>query len=407
MKPFFRLFICSAFIGSVCTAVYGIEESAENIDNKALIAFLPYTHDVELKKDVPANMNDSYLEGYLQALIDLQFHGSKVVVVVRDQNVYLANLPKNRQQAKSIVTMVETTPGVLSVKGQITQQQAKEASSEYVPERPRIHGIWFPQNTVLFPPFVADPRAVVASMSYRWECKEASNYLGKKASMVSFGDEFPVFRWINLGNFNGELEIGLEGGAWAVFRFDTVDQDEFAELINTDFYLGLPIAFAFDKLSFRFRLYHISGHLGDEFIVTHPQFERKNPSFEAIDLFASYQITENIRLYAGIGRVMHSDKTFHLQPLYCAYGSEVRFFRRHLYYNSLYSQAFAAIYFRNDEARGWGTDQTYTAGYEWSKLRGAGRKFRVFGEFHNGFAEDGQFFKMRLQYASVRFSYGF
>lgn len=383
------------------------EKGGKVVPHHELVGYLDYKKDVELNIEPSNSRSDTYLEGYLQALIDTQFHGSKVVAIVRNNRVYLANLPENRAEAKSIIAMVEESPGVLAVESQISDEEAQYAQSDYIPIRPKVHGIWFPQNTVLFPPCVADPRAVTASMAYRWQWKQASNYMGSNAAAVSYGDEFPIFRWINLGNLSGELQLGIEGGAWAVFRFDTLDPGEMAELINTDFYLGIPVSFKFDKWSFRFRLYHISGHLGDEFIVTNPSFERHNPSFEAIDLFAAYQVIESLRLYAGMGRVMHSDDTYHLQPLYFAYGGELRLFRRHLYYNRLYSQAFIAAYLTNSEARGWGTDQTYAVGYEWSKLRGAGRKFRIFGEFHNGFAEDGQFFKMRLLYLSLNFSYGF
>ena len=38
---------------------------------------------------------DNYFEGYLQALIDMHYYEHKVVVLVHDKVVWLANMPKN------------------------------------------------------------------------------------------------------------------------------------------------------------------------------------------------------------------------------------------------------------------------------------------------------------------------
>ncbi len=371
------------------------------------LAYLPMSHDLEGKaKEIP-DTSDAYIEGYVQAMIDDQFHGTKVRVVVREHRVYLSDLPANRAIAKSIISMTEKMPGVKSVKGRVTSEAVQEIQESYAPKKPKIKGVWFPQNTVLFPPLIADPRAVVASLGYRWQWKQGSEYEGHQATIVSYGDEFPIYRWVNLGKIKAEVQIGIEGGAWAVFRMDKLKGNHWAELVNTDYFLGIPLSWALDKWSFRFRLYHISTHLGDEFIESHPDFPRFNPSYEAIDLFTAWQITENLRLYVGLGRIMHDDNDFHLQPLYFEYGTELRFFNRIVNYNRLYGQFFVATNFKNQEARHWATNATYVLGYEWSKLRGAGRKCRIFGEYHAGFSADGQFYFERLSYASLRFSYGF
>ena len=39
---------------------------------------------------------DPYLEGYIQALIDVHYYEFKIIVYVADGYVYLANLPRNK-----------------------------------------------------------------------------------------------------------------------------------------------------------------------------------------------------------------------------------------------------------------------------------------------------------------------
>jgi len=158
---------------------------------------------------------------------------------------------------------------------------------------------------------------------------------------------------------------------------------------------------------FRLRLYHVSTHLGDELLINNPQLERVNPSYEGVDLFVAHEWTDNIRPYAGVGRIFRTDCTFPFKPYYIEWGAEVRMLRRVVHYNRLYGQVFVAAHFKVDETRNWALDSTVVAGYEWSKLRGAGRRFRIFMEYHNGFAPDGQFYLDRLNYFGFRISYGF
>ena len=206
---------------------------------------------------------DPYLEGYIQALIDSNYYDYEVIVTVKDHNVYLANLPKNDLMAKSIISFVQDLPGVKSVQVQELSEQELVSRKKYT-EAPRVNGIWFPQATVLFQPLIADPREPTYAVNYRFGDK----VMGKKAVAVSLGDDFPIFRWRDVFRWHGDLQIGIQAGVWAVFNFDHVHdrRANTCELMNTDYLVGLPLSYAFDKWSFRLRVYHISGHLGDELL---------------------------------------------------------------------------------------------------------------------------------------------
>ena len=349
--------------------------------------------------------DDEYFEGYLQALVDMHYYEYKVVVMVKEGNVWLANMPKNAMYADSIVSFIKDVPGVkrvVVVNG--VPPEEKEIREKYV-NRPSVKGIWFPQSTVLFQPMIANPRQVIYSFGYRGDDKVADLQSGK-AIAFSLGDDFPVFRWLDVRG--GDLQIGIEAGMWSVFDMKPKPNVEGGTAqFNADYYLGIPLVYAYNKWAWRFRVYHISSHLGDEFLVNHPGFNRVNPSFESFDIYFSYQAYKNFRVYAGSGLILHSANSFPMKHYYIEYGGDVSFWGTKIYYHRLFGTFFAAVYFRHWQLNHMNFDGSYMFGYEWSKLQGVGRKIRMFAEYHNGYSPDGQFMNRRSNYWGIRFAYGF
>ncbi len=348
--------------------------------------------------------SDPYFEGYIQALVDMHYAEYRVIVMVKHHKVWLSNMPSNKMLANSIVTFVKDVPGVeeVNVLNGVPPEDA-ELREKYV-ERPKINGIWFPQMTELFLPLIADPRAATYSMGWR----SGDRVCGNKCIGVSLGDDFPIYRWLD-AFLGGDLQIGIDAGIWSVFNMDPHPNyaNGAAELFNTDFYVGIPITYAKGPWSFRLRGYHISSHLGDEYMVDHPHVVRLNPSIEAIDFFTSYQASEAIRVFVGPGVYVHSDPTYKWKPLYIEYGTEARFLGSKFMKQRLYGTCFIALFFRNVEQLNYNFDGTYRAGYEFSKLQGIGRKFRVYIGYHHGYSLEGQFQKDRTHYFEYNLNYGF
>jgi hypothetical protein len=349
---------------------------------------------------------DPYLEGYIQALIDANYYEYQVIVTVKDHRVFLANLPTNELMAKSIISFVADVPGVKSVEVRDLTEKEKISRNKYT-EQPTVKGIWFPQSTVLFEPLLGDPREPMYAVNWRF----GDRVMGRKAVAVSLGDDFPIFRWRDVFRWHGDLQISVQAGVWAVFNFSHVPDRKrnTCELMNSDWLVGIPLTYAFDKWSFRFRFYHISAHLGDELIVDHPKYleKRKNPSMEALELIGSYQLSSGLRIYAGPGWVVASDDSFKLKPLYAKWGSEVRLFGKKLYYHKLYGTPFFVVHLENWQQHHWSLEQFYLMGYEFSKLQGVGRKMRLYVEYHQGHSYEGQFFNKKTRYGQVGLSWGF
>ncbi len=100
------------------------------------------------------------------------------------------------------------------------------------------------------------------------------------------------------------LQIGVDGAVFAVFNLDAPSMD----LINADYFVGIPIDYRRGRWSARARPFHVSSHLGDEFLL-YPQprepVERINVSFEAVETLLSWE-NGSWRIYGGGFSVFHS-----------------------------------------------------------------------------------------------------
>ncbi len=382
----------------------GIDDSDHIAITKTRKSFLLSNIDSISEREY-SDYTDAYLEGYIQALVDVHYYEFNVVVIVKNRHVTLYNLPKNALLTNSILTFVKHLPEVRSVQKGTTKIADKRAEQQEMHMvREQVNGIWFPQSSVLFQPLIADLYDPVYSVGYRFN----DDVMGKHVIGVSFGDTFPIFRWRNVLPWKGDLQIDIQAGVWADFNMGHNDNPngEWSELVTTDYLVGIPLSYAINKWSYRLRVYHISSHLGDEYMRNNPEVVRLNPSMEALDFFSSYQVTKGIRLYFGPGWIFHSDKTFPLKPFYVEYGTEMRFFGRRDYYHMIYGTPFLAVNVRNWQQHHWQFNVTAQLGYEWSKLQGVGRKVRLFAQYYHGYSV-GQFFNDRTDYFSIRFSYGF
>lgn len=263
-------------------------------------------------------------------------------------------------------------------------------------------GVWLPEDGVLFRPFIADPREVAYSAGWRFG-DQALNQ--QHVIDVSYGDALAIYRWFDIGPWCGDLQFEVEGASWAVFAPLAED----TPLLNNDYYIGFPLTYAIPGWQFRLRGYHISSHIGDEYLLLHPEFDRRNPSAEYLDFYASHDFTDEIRVYGGVGYVVRDDETFPCRRFFAEAGAEVRLFRLGFvnYCNQVYGAPFFAMHFRDRGDDDRHIDATYVLGYEWGKLCGLLRNLRAYVQYHDGASPDGQFCREHTNYLSFRLSYGY
>lgn len=265
----------------------------------------------------------------------------------------------------------------------------------------------------LFPASIADPRRVAFSGGiryhddafnrYRTRFGSDSHVLGadKTFGAVSLGSRLPLYRW---DVTRGSLQADIEGSVWALFAFKKPHGwlGEGSTLLNADYYMGFITSYAYGNLALQLRFWHMSSHLGDEFIELYPEIRRKNVSIEGIDVFTSYAIVSQLRLFAGVGGIYHSWKDSRFDPFYVEYGAEIRPFNSVGIAKNVRFQPFIAAHLKNWQNNHFALNGNYSIGIEFAAYRNDFKpKMQLYFTFSHGPSQEGQFYKVSTTYYSL------
>src|ERR671918_200505 len=145
----------------------------------------------------------------------------------------------------------------------------------------------------LFHPLLADPKQPQFFASF---VSLVAPRLETQAVAVGLGENIGLFR-----SLSGQWQLNIAGGAFSQFNMQTASND----LLNTDYIVGFPLSWRSDGTSVRFRFYHQSSHLGDEFLL-HAQPTRVNLSYEAVEVLVSRDVG-HWRAYGGGEYILRRD----------------------------------------------------------------------------------------------------
>ena len=158
-----------------------------------------------------------------------------------------------------------------------------------------------------FGPLLANPREPGFFAAYLWG---RSKQLGSRLATIGVGQTIALAR-----SENWELAIGA--GVFSQFNLESATSD----LINTDYLVGFPLTYRRGDFATRFRLYHQSSHLGDEYLL-HTGARRTNLTFESAELLFSREGT-SWRVYGG-GEYAFARSPSDLKPAVVRAGLEYR-----------------------------------------------------------------------------------
>lgn len=112
--------------------------------------------------------------------------------------------------------------------------------------------------------------------------------LGGRAAIVRYGTEDPIHP--------EGFELQIEGAG-----FPRLDLEHNWDLAAADFRFGIPLVHGTERYQTKFAFYHLSSHLGDEWMVRNNTLERINYSRNVFVLGRSYNLTKALRLYGELG----------------------------------------------------------------------------------------------------------
>lgn len=355
--------------------------------------------------------DDSFITGYAAAILAREFQLPNAAVVV-DSGVVRVTAPLlDAREVPRLQQAIGTIPGVSHVlvveaetplieeEGEGAEAPAVVAGEaaptpEPVTPVPLASGaaatvdVQEPQilaRSTLFDPLLADRRWPHFSASYQYYTNDPDV---EHAGATSFGETFSLYRSEGLG---GQWEIGFQAGVFAVFDLAS----DSADLINADYWVGIPFNYRRGNFSSTSRIYHQSSHLGDEYLLREEVDgdNRVNVSYEAIDTILSYDINESWRVYGGAGYLFHREPA-ELEPWMTQAGVEWR--GSELISDTLRPIAAADLQWREENE--WNTDVALRAGFQIENSRLTSQTVQITAEYYNGRNPNGQFYERDLEY---------
>ncbi len=248
----------------------------------------------------------------------------------------------------------------------------------------------FPTDDV-FRPLLADPKQPQTFATWQFT-RSRTDRTSANVGSVALGENFGFYT--KRTGCNG-WQVSLLTGMFSQFNMDAPS----TELINTDFIVGIPVSWRSGNWSTRARYYHQSSHLGDEFLLGRPGFNRVDLSYEEIEAIVSYDYRW-ARLYAGGGYLLHREPAS-LDRHRVQWGLELRGPLRGSkvlakFYDAVLVTPVLAADFKSIEESQWIINWNVVGGLEWSRA-GSLRRFRIMGNYYRGFNPHGQFFAQKIE----------
>lgn len=162
-------------------------------------------------------------------------------------------------------------------------------------------------SAVVFRPLLADPKEPQFFANYLWD---RSTRLGSRLGSVGFGETLGLVRV-------RDWQLAVAAGVFSEFNM----QSSTTDLLNTDYLVGLPVAYRHGDWSARFSVFHQSSHLGDEYML-HTHAQRVDLSFEAAEVLLGREMGR-WRVYGG-GEYVFVHSPADLQPAVLHAGVEYR-----------------------------------------------------------------------------------
>jgi len=198
---------------------------------------------------------------------------------------------------------------------------------------------------------------------------------------IALGGRVGIFRWGTSGPARPEgWQLDVEGGAFP--RLDPVAESN--PLMAVDFRAGFPLTYGCGPWHFKLAYYHISSHLGDEFLLVNPGFPRINYTRDGLALGAGYYWNDALRLYAEVGCAPGA--VGGAEPWEFQFGADYT-----PPHTTTWGSPFTAVNAHLREEVSFGGNVVVQLGWQWREGT-SGRLSRLGLQYYNGMNEQYEFF---------------
>ncbi|MBX3442054.1 MAG: DUF1207 domain-containing protein [Planctomyces sp.] len=194
--------------------------------------------------------------------------------------------------------------------------------------------------------------------------------LGGRVGIIRYGSSDPVFPegW----------QLDMEGAALA-----RVDLEEESDLEAADFRFGILSTWRMGPTAVKAGYYHLSSHIGDEYLIKNPGFQRLNYVRDSAIIGISHDLTDAVTVYGEFGYAFNGEDG--AKPIELQYGIQ---------YNppdfGWPGGPFAGINGHTREDFGWITSVNVVGGWQW-RSRKSNRSLRLGMQYYDGPAMQWEF----------------
>lgn len=149
-------------------------------------------------------------------------------------------------------------------------------------------------------------------------------------------------------------QLDMEGGAQA-----RVDPQQESDLEAVDFRFGLLSTWRFSRHSFKAGYYHLSSHIGDEYLIRNPTFNRTNYVRDSAVVGYTFDMIEDMSVYGEVGYAAGAEGG--AKPLEFQYGYQYTPLRAYGFRGA----PFFGINGHTREDFNWITSVNTVAGWQW------------------------------------------
>lgn len=176
-------------------------------------------------------------------------------------------------------------------------------------------------------------------------------------------------------------QLDVEGAA-----FPRMDMDNDRNLVSCDFRAGGLLTTRRGCWEAKLGYYHLSSHIGDEYLIRHPSFNRINYVRDSMVLGMAIYPFPNLRLYSEAGWAFYTDGG--AKPWEFQFGADFSSQEP----SNRWGDPFFAINGHLREENDYGGNVTIQTGWQW---RGCtGHLVRVGMQYFNGFSDQYQFYNV-------------
>ncbi|MEW6110158.1 MAG: DUF1207 domain-containing protein [Nitrospirota bacterium] len=336
-----------------------------------------------LISDASASSDDSFIAGYATAVLEREFNLKVPSLSVTDGIIVLYEEDIKGAEHDKVISVLSGINGVIMVRV-IKHEESSTAGTSEIAQPSSAPTRAIPFRKLLFEPLIADPRWPHFSATYQYYL---NNKELKNVGSTSFGETFSFYT--GHAPFGGRWQFGIQAAVFAIFDLDAESKD----LINADYWVGIPLSYRTGNFSALFRIFHQSSHLGDEYLLRN-RLDRVNLSYESVDMKISYDINGWFRTYAGGGFILHKEPS-DLLPWSTQFGLEFKSRRKYL---GDRIRPVAGVDLKNWEENNWKGDLSARFGVQIESKKTVGHKVQLLFEYFKGHSPNGQFYERSIEY---------